>query len=422
MGLSRSGHTGRRTRASMAALTVLAFGVLTLLAACTSGAGGTEVSTAAVRLSGGPSAGGLSFVPVTSVDAAGNDIPSRTLDIGVTPRGDGNSECPAGLAIGVVGPPVFAEFRSSLFDSVTLAVEQANAANPGCQLAVKAFLAPDSYLERLETAKAIIADPSVLGLIGPFFREQTDAMGDALTGAGLLFATPNVQDPAVTTHDWGLVRGIPDDEQSAGAVVSYLTKRLGATRICVVSEEYPENITAAEIVESRAGAAVDGSCSGTIGQISSNYDDLVDAVINSDAEAVYFAGYHEQAAALVRMLRMAGFSGKFIGDQGVRMSEFIQAAGDNTVGTLALGADLPPTVEFAEAYHARFGIDPEPYSTETYELTAIMINGIGSGSVTDRASMTEYVTGFVGNGSNRRYQWNDRGQLTEPDVWVHEVA
>jgi hypothetical protein len=63
---------------------------------------------------------------------------------------------------------------------------------------------------------------------------------------------------------------------------------------------------------------------GPVGRISSNYDDLVDAVIASDGEAVYFAGCSEEAAALIRLLRIAGFTGKFIGDQGVRDAGFIQ--------------------------------------------------------------------------------------------------
>jgi len=66
--------------------------------------------------------------------------------------------------------------------------------------------------------------------------------------------------------------------------------------------------------------------------------------------------------------------------------------------------------------------EPEPYSMETYELTSIMINGIGSGAVTDRSSMTEHLTGFDGHGSTRHYSWDDRGDLTDPDVWVPEVA
>lgn len=120
---------------------------------------------------------------------------------------------------------------------------------------------------------------------------------------------------------------------------------------------------------------------------------------------------------------MAGFSEKFIGDQGVRDGRFMLAAGDNnTIGALVLGADLPPTVGFAAAFFARFGNAPEQYSTETYELTSIMINGIGSGTVTDRASMIEYLRSFDGYGSTRHYRWDDRGDLTDPDVWVHEVA
>ncbi|HEY5882520.1 MAG TPA: hypothetical protein VIU11_26655, partial [Nakamurella sp.] len=149
----------------MVVRTVLALAVPALIAACTSGAGGAEVGTIAVRLTGGPSAGELSFVPITSIDTAGNDIPLPAADSGVTPQGDGDAECQTGLAIGMVGPPSFEYEDSFLFDSVTLAVEQANAANPGCQLTVQKFLAPDSDLERLETAKTIIEDPSVIGLL-----------------------------------------------------------------------------------------------------------------------------------------------------------------------------------------------------------------------------------------------------------------
>lgn len=402
---------------------MVAIALLVVAAPCTSGTGGVAVSTVAIRLSGGPAVGQISFVPITSIDADGNDIPRPAPETVVTPQGDRKATCADGLAVGVVGPSEFEEFRSSLFDSVTLAVEQFNAANAGCRLTVKTFIAPDTHLERLDTARVIVADPSVVGLIGPFFREQTDAMGDVLDEAGLAFATPNLQDPSTSSHGWAtFVRGIPTDDQAAAAVVRYLTDRLGLSRICIVAEDYPENEAAATVVRTAAGDLVDGGCSGTVGQRSENYDLIVDAIALSDADAVYFAGYAEEAAALIRLLHLAGDEKTFIGDQGVRDARFVQGAGDNTIGTIVLGGDLPPTAEFAQAYFQRFGTDPEQYSTETYELASIMINGIGWGGVTDRPSMAAFLTGFDGYGSTRHYRWDDKGDMTDPDVWVHQVA
>ena len=92
MGLACSEHVRRRRDPSRVTRRwMLALAVLSLVAACTSGAGGTEVSTVAVRLSGGPSAGELSFVPVGSIDAGGNDLPPAAPNSVLTPQGDGTA-------------------------------------------------------------------------------------------------------------------------------------------------------------------------------------------------------------------------------------------------------------------------------------------------------------------------------------------
>jgi ABC-type branched-subunit amino acid transport system substrate-binding protein len=179
---------------------------------------------------------------------------------------------------------------------------------------------------------------------------------------------------------------------------------------------------AAEIVTNLGGTAVDHSCSGTVGREPKGYDLAADSVVVADVDAVYFAGYAEEAARLVTALRTAGFAGKFIGDQGVRDSPLLQLAGDDATGVLVLASELPPTVEFSDGFIARFGVAPEKHAMETYESAAIMINAIGWGHVTDRDSMAAFVTNFDGYGSARHDRWDENGDLTNPDGWVHEVG
>ena len=46
--------------------------------------------------------------------------------------------------------------------------------------------------------------------------------------------------------------------------------------------------------------------------------------------------------------------------------------------------------------------------------------GIDSGAVT-RPALLDFVSKYVGQGVARKYEWNDKGELTTTLIWIYKV-
>ena len=61
------------------------------------------------------------------------------------------------------------------------------------------------------------------------------------------------------------------------------------------------------------------------------------------------------------------------------------------------------------------------YSVDAYDLATIMVTGISSGQVTDRASMIKYFSTYDGEGLAKTYKWDSSGELAVANPWLYEV-
>lgn len=332
-----------RARRSRIVAGVLAVGLL--LTACTTPQVSRDVATIQARLpSADPLAqpGQLSFrmKGLIGVDGLDRPLPSGELD----PAGDGRAACEPGSAIAVLLPlsGQAAPMGVPIRDAVTGAVAAFTQANPGCRLQVKEFDSQTSDAGSVTAAKAVVADGSIIGVIGPVFSHEVDLIGDRFTEAGLALVSPSSTVPDLAGRDSGFFRGLPNERQSAEAGANYLTKRLGLARLCVVEQGYPETEYAAEMVRGAVGVGA-VACSLKIGNgLRSDYRAEVDLVVEAGADAVYFAGYAAPGAAVVRELHQVAPDVIFMGWEGVLDGdEFVRTAADHGRGTLAVGPFLP---------------------------------------------------------------------------------
>ena len=96
-------------------------------------------------------------------------------------------------------------------------------------------------------------------------------------------------------------------------------------------------------------------------------------------------------------------------------------AGASSKGALLTCPCGPAPAAFATTYQTFAGIAPGVYSVDAYDLATIMVTGISSGKVTDRASMIEYFKTYDGEGLAKTYKWDSSGELATANPWVYEV-
>lgn len=160
------------------------------------------------------------------------------------------------------------------------------------------------------------------------------------------------------------------------------------------------------------GAAVIGT--DKVQQKQTAFSATVTRVKSSGTKAIYYGGYSTEAAGLVRQLRAAGWTGTFMGPDGILDSAFVTGSGGNGVGVLATCLCPKPSGSFASS---------NTYDAVAYDLAKIVLEGIDAGNTT-RTEMLQFLTKYNKRGAatNVTYHWGASGELDQPETTVWQVT
>jgi branched-chain amino acid transport system substrate-binding protein len=339
------------------------------------------------------------------------------------PAGDGQGQCSGNPSIAYVGTIAGANagLGIAIKQAVQLAIEEHNQANAGCQVTYKEFDTAGSPQTALAPTVAAINDPSILGVVGLPFSGESEAVGPALTEAGLVAVTPSATRPDLTTKGWThFFRGLGNDAVQGPAAAQFITGTLGAQSVCVIRDDsaYGQGL-ATELTNALGDAA---TCQEEIKTGQREFSAAIGTIQSANPSAVFFSGYYDEGAPFAQQLRDAGIEADLVVPDGVKDMIFVENAGEASDGVYMTCPCLPGDVfpEFTEAYKARWNVDPQTYSSEAYDVTTILLRGLDQG-ISDRAGLLEHVRNFQGQGLTKRFQWNAQGELNETPVWSYVV-
>jgi branched-chain amino acid transport system substrate-binding protein len=339
------------------------------------------------------------------------------------PAGDGQGQCSGNPSIAYVGTIAGANagLGIAIKQAVQLAIEEHNQANAGCQVTYKEFDTAGSPQTALAPTVAAINDPSILGVVGLPFSGESEAVGPALTEAGLVAVTPSATRPDLTTKGWThFFRGLGNDAVQGPAAAQFMTGTLGAQSVCVIRDDsaYGQGL-ATELTNALGDAA---TCQEEIKTGQREFSAAIGTIQSANPSAVFFSGYYDEGAPFAQQLRDAGIEADLVVPDGVKDMIFVENAGEASDGVYMTCPCLPGDVfpEFTEAYKARWNVDPQTYSSEAYDVTTILLRGLDQG-ISDRAALLEHVRNYQGQGLTKRFQWNAQGELNETPVWSYVV-
>ncbi|MBU3687372.1 MAG: branched-chain amino acid ABC transporter substrate-binding protein, partial [Mycobacterium sp.] len=352
----------------------------------------------------------------------GSPVKAENASAPIDPAGDGKANCdPVSIAMAgpLTGPD--APFGSNVRNGAELAVEQHNAANPGCQVALRTFDTEGDPLKATGIAPQIVDDSAIIGLVGPTWSGETKATGGVFNQAGLVALTPSATNVALSTQGWKtFFRGLSSDGVQGPSLANYLKNAMGIQKACVVDDSTDAGVGQATAVRETLGPITDPACNISVKKGDKDFSAAVTQIKGQNPDAVVYASYYTEAALLLQQLREAGFTGLFAGPDGIKDPQFVKAAGESARGAVLSCPCGPATGAFAEAYTKQFGQAPGTYSLEAYDLATILLTGIDSGAVT-RPALLDFVTNYQGQGVARKYQWTDNGELTSDLIWIYKV-
>jgi branched-chain amino acid transport system substrate-binding protein len=364
----------------------------------------------------------LKIVEQIQIDQNGAEVKPETGVQPLNPRGDGKANCPPvnlAMAGALTGPD--AALGINIKNGVQLAIDQHNEANPGCQVQLKTFDTEGDPQKATQIAPQIVDDAFTIGLVGPAFSGETKATGQVFDQAGLVAATASATNVTLSENGWKtFFRGLANDGVQGPSVANYLKNNLGYKKVCVVDDSTDYGLGLAQAVRETLGPVADSSCNIQVKKGDKDFSAAVNQIKGSAPDAVFYSGYYAEAAPFVQQLRDGGVTATFVTADGAKDNEFVKQGGEASKDALISCPCGPATGEFAKEYADKWGQDPGTYSTEGYDLGAIMLKGIDSGKIT-RPDLLEWVRTYSGPGVARKYQWTPNGELTNTLIWIYKV-
>jgi branched-chain amino acid transport system substrate-binding protein len=282
-----------------------------------------------------------------------------------------------------------------------LAVDQANAAGKN-KFKVKLVFADSEGDPAKAPAAAtqLISDPSIIGVIGPAFSGESEAVNPSFCGASppMPTVTASASRGTLQTHGWKCWHRIIPNDNVEGAQGADWLARTGAKKVFVLSDlsAYGAGVAGTVVSElKKKGVAV--QTSGVDGTTTKNYNPIAQTIAASGADALFYGGYDAQAALLAKALKSAGFKGRTVTGNGGKSSIFTKdagAAGNGWFFTCGCqDATIAPSAkQFAADYKTKWKTDPSTYSPEAFDAANLFIDAITKASASGTVTRTSLLT------------------------------
>lgn len=362
----------------------------------------------------------------TSSGGNAKDLPVQTsipVPAGaVKPAGDGKATCPSGTTLAYIGAETGpnAQLGINIYNGAQLAIDEHNKANPGCQVQFKKYDTEGDPDKATGPVTQATNDKDIIGVVGLPFSGESQATGNIFEQAGLVHITPSATNPQLTQNGWTTFFRALGNDNVQGPAVKALVDKLGESKVYVIQDDSDYGIGLSGTAQKALGDMVVGTDKVTTGQ--KDFSAVVSKVINAKPDAVFYSGYYAEAAPLDQQLVNKGYTGTFIGPDGVKDDQFLKLAGSASSNAYftcpCLPGDLIPA--FESAYKSAFKAEPGTYSVEAYDAATVLLSGIDKGNQT-RAKLKDYVKSYDGQGLSKVLKWDSTGELSETPVFAYSV-
>jgi branched-chain amino acid transport system substrate-binding protein len=349
-------------------------------------------------------------------------------------KGDGGSGGKKTYTIGIQAPLSAdnAQLGINVANGVIQAVKEANAKGD-LPFKLKTLKSDDEGDPAKGTAAAqkLIDDKSIPAVVGPVFSGPTKTASPLYARANLMSLTPSATNPALTdpaNKFTSLVRGIANDNLQGKAIANFVSKKLKLKSIYVVDDksEYGVGLSEAAIKDfKKAGLKVKTD---SVPAKTPDYTGPATKAVNAKMDALFYAGYYQDAAPFAKKLKAAGWDKPSFSADGTKDQKFIDLGGAATENWYLTCPCTDATVEpgtkkFAADYVKMWKIQPGTYSGEAYDVTNFLISEMKKlgDKAGDRKAVLDAVKGATYKGLTKTFSFDKNGEFKGTDVWIYQV-
>ncbi|MET7479442.1 branched-chain amino acid ABC transporter substrate-binding protein [Streptomyces sp. NPDC005648] len=390
-----------------------------------------------------------SLIAITAALAAG----ALTLTAcGSRDSGDKSSSGSGGTTVTIgVDAPLTGDLSAlglGIKNSADLAVKTANKDKTVDGITFK-LVAKDDQAQASsgqQNATALVADKSVLGVVGPLNSSVAQSMQKVFDDAKLVEVSPANTNPALTQGDkWQTTKVRPfksyfrtatTDAIQGPFAAEYIYNTAKKKKVFVIDDKktYGAGLAATFTEEfKKLGGTVVGTQH--INPDTKDFSSVATQVKNSGAEAVYYGGEYPQAGPLSKQIKAAGANIPLAGGDGIFDPTFIKLAGANSTGDLATSVGAPvETLDSAKKFVADYkagGYSEEygAYGGYSYDSTWAIIQAVkkvvddnGGKLPSDaRAKVTAAMQNVSFDGVTGKVSFDEFGDATNKQLTVYAV-
>ncbi len=286
-------------------------------------------------------------------------------------------------------------------------------------------------------AKQIVADPSVLCVVGHYNSGVQIPSSEVYHSSKLANVSPANTNPKVTDRGYAEVSRIVGRDDMQGAVGAQFAQSKGITSVYIMHDKTAYGQGIAEFFKREAetlGIKVLGF-EGT--EEKANFDALITPVLSANPEMVYFGGMFDQISVFIKQARQKGYTGMFMSDDGFDSPEAASIAGKTLIegsgtyySTVAGPAKLyPGTAKFQEDFKAKYNSDPKPFAAQGYDSMGICLKAIeeaikaNDNKLPTREQVSTAVRALKDYpGITGTINFNSKGDLTQAKYFVIQVV
>lgn len=233
-------------------------------------------------------------------------------------------------------------------------------------------------------AESVIADPEILGAVGPAGSQEVEATAQMFMDARLVHVSPSATRPSLTQSGFDtFFRVVPTDDVQGPSDARFIYNELGATEIFIIDDQSSYSVGLADQVEetfTELGGTVVGRESVTQDDV--DFSALATAIDASGAQVVFFPGQiASQGALLARQLQEQGSDVILFGADGFyTVDDFIAGAAGATEGAYVSSfapdiSGLESSADVVARYTEQYG-DFGTFGPPTYAAAMVILEAM----------------------------------------------
>jgi len=292
----------------------------------------------------------------------------------------------------------------SIRNSVELAIEQMSGPLNEAGYTVEFVPFDDQATPDVGVANAqnMVNDSAILAVIGHYNSGVALPSSEVYHANDLVMVSPANTNVNITDRGYSTVNricGRDDAQGAAGAQFAATLEGVETVYILHDTTAYGLGVSQFFQAEAEAQGLVVLGYEGT--EEAANFEGIIQPILALEPDLIYFGGIYSQMGIFINQARAAGYTGLFMGPDGLDSAEYSELAGDAGVGTYYTSVAAPISVypdaaQFAEDYVEKFGESPQPFAAQSYDATGIALESIlraieSAGGMPTRAQVAEAV-------------------------------